>query len=35
MLPVLINGRLVTEPDHAMISCETSCAGAGHLHLDA
>jgi hypothetical protein len=35
MLHVLINGRLITDPDHPMICSETSCAGTGLLHLDA
>jgi type VI secretion system protein len=35
MLHYLINGRLVTDPDHEMISFETSFDGAGLIHLDA
>jgi type VI secretion system protein len=35
MLHYLINGRLVTDPDHEMISFETSFDGAGLIHVDA
>ena len=35
MIHYLINGRLVTDPDHEMISFETSFDGAGLIHVDA
>jgi type VI secretion system protein len=35
MLHFIVNGRLVPDPEHQLISFETSFDGAGIIHLDA